>query len=428
MSRGPQDSNIFEQPHRKHHHPAPPRRPAAGPRPRRADGAGAHGAARRARAAARPAARRAAHAVIAPLRLPAARHRLGGRGAQPRAGAAVAPRRLRPGLGEELLRPGEPLFEYWGHEASWIPLELYPAFEFRRREFAHHPWWGDLVGEHPEVADDLLRRIRDEGPLRSLDMEGRGGRGWWDLKLGEAGAAALWSAGELAIRERRGFQRTYDLTERVIPGRARDGRSDARGLERAAAARRSRATAGPRPGRSPPTWRLRNRRERDRWGAARLEERARSSPCTLRRRGAAPGAPGLDPPRRPRARGAARDAPARARIGACSSRPSTRCSGTAPASQRLFGFDQVLEIFKPAAQRIYGYYCLPVLAGERLVGARRPQGRARPRAGSRWWSAHHERDDAATRTAVRTAVARYAEALGLALPRRPARAGPRRSR
>jgi uncharacterized protein YcaQ len=52
-------------------------------------------------------------------------------------------------VGEELLRPGAPIFEYWGHEASWIPMSLYPAFEFRRREFRSHPWWGDLVREHP---------------------------------------------------------------------------------------------------------------------------------------------------------------------------------------------------------------------------------------------------------------------------------------
>jgi uncharacterized protein YcaQ len=88
---------------------------------------------------------------------------------------------LDPGVGERLLFPGAPLFEYWGHEASWIPLELYPAFDFRRREFRSHPWWGDLLGEHPEVARDLLRRIRDTGPLRSAEMEGRGSKGWWDL-------------------------------------------------------------------------------------------------------------------------------------------------------------------------------------------------------------------------------------------------------
>ena len=90
---------------------------------------------------------------------------------------------LDPELPEMLLQPGEPFFEYWGHEASWLPLELYPTFEFRRRAFERHPWWGDLIGQHPKVAENLLERIRQEGPLRSLDLEGRGSQGWWDLKL-----------------------------------------------------------------------------------------------------------------------------------------------------------------------------------------------------------------------------------------------------
>jgi uncharacterized protein YcaQ len=53
---------------------------------------------------------------------------------------------FEPALGEALLQPTEPIFEYWGHEACWLPIELYPVFGFRRREFRHHPWWGDLVG------------------------------------------------------------------------------------------------------------------------------------------------------------------------------------------------------------------------------------------------------------------------------------------
>jgi len=139
---------------------------------------------------------------------------------------------FNPAFAEELLDPGEPIFEYWGHEASWIPIELYPVFGFRRQEFRHHPWWGDLLGQHPEVAADLLRRIRDEGPLRSLDMEGEGSRGWWDLKVAKKVATALWSSGELAIRERRSFQRAYDLPERVIPARWREERvSKGRAIE-----------------------------------------------------------------------------------------------------------------------------------------------------------------------------------------------------
>jgi len=104
-------------------------------------------------------------------------------------------------LAEDLLRPGEPLFEYWGHEASWMPVDLFPVFEFRRRAFHSHPWWGDVIEKHPNVTKNLVDRIRLDGPLRSKDMEGRGSRGWWDLKIAKQVASALWSRGTLAIAQ-----------------------------------------------------------------------------------------------------------------------------------------------------------------------------------------------------------------------------------
>ena len=84
----------------------------------------------------------------------------------------------------------------------------------------------------------------------------------------------------------------------------------------------------------------------------------------------------------------------------------------------LFGFDQVLEIFKPAPQRTYGYYCLPVLAGERLVA--RVDLKADHKDGTlHVLSRRCEGDDpdrpasAADGEAIRTAVRRYADALAL---------------
>ena len=51
-------------------------------------------------------------------------------------------------LAETLLAPGAPLFEYWGHEACWLPLSLYPCFAWRRKQYRVHPWCGDVLREH----------------------------------------------------------------------------------------------------------------------------------------------------------------------------------------------------------------------------------------------------------------------------------------
>ena len=76
-------------------------------------------------------------------------------------------------LPEELLQPGEPIFEYWGHEASWIPMDLYPAFGFRREEYrSGRTWHSKGIREHPDVAKAILRQVEAEGPMRSLDLKG----------------------------------------------------------------------------------------------------------------------------------------------------------------------------------------------------------------------------------------------------------------
>ena len=321
-----------------------------------------------------------------------------------------------PELAEELLQPGEPIFEYWGHEASWIPIELYPVFGFRRAEFQHHPWWGDLVGQHPQVAADLLQRIRDDGPLRSLDMEGGGSRGWWDLKIAKKVATALWSSGELAIAERRAFQRTYDLPERVIPDRWRKERV---AKDRAMEILVLRALSGhgwATTGTIAQTFRL---AQADVVAALnRLVESNKVVPCSLLG----------DEGRTSRGWIRPTDLELAARLETLRPRrdrgvllsPFDPLLWDRNRVQQLFGFHQVLEIFKPAAQRTYGYYCLPVLAGEHLVA--RFDLKADRKTGtlgvlSRIFEETSGADTGrpTDREAARSAVERFANALGLTL-------------
>jgi len=319
-----------------------------------------------------------------------------------------------PHLGEELLKPGEPLFEYWGHEASWLPIELYPLFAFRRRAFASHPWWGNLIREHPEVADKLRRRIRDEGPLRSIDMEGRRSPGWWDLKIAPKVAAAMWSSGELAIRERKAFQRTFDLAERVIPDQWRSARvGEDEALEKLlllALGGHGWATTGT----LVQTWRLSSHRTAVEAALSRLADGAVILPCSVVGENGSVNRGWIRPSDLELA-GRVNDLRPRRDRGVLLS-PFDPLLWDRQRVQQLFGFHQVLEIYKPAAQRIYGYYCLPVLAGDRLIArldlkADRKAGRLNVL--SEMYEGEGSITSGTARAAVKYGLNRFATALGL---------------
>ncbi len=272
---------------------------------------------------------------------------------------------LDPSLAEELLQPGEPLFEYLGHEACWQTLEDWPLFDFRRRELRDAPRWGQFVAEHRDLAQQILRRIENEGPLRSLDFEsGRFGAGW-NLKTSTFVASALWGTGELAIRERRAFQRVYDLAERVIPDHVR---SQSTTFEEALPVLILKALDGhgwARQGTIADTWRLKGRGRAIAAALVRLKDAGEIASCELvdESGGRTAGwirtvdlelAARLDRLRPRQDRGVLLS-------------PFDPVLWDRKRVAVLFGFDQVLEIYKPAKDRLYGYYCLPVLAGDRLV-------------------------------------------------------------
>jgi uncharacterized protein YcaQ len=116
------------------------------------------------------------------------------------------------------------LFEYWGHEASYLPVALHPLLRWRmtRAEALEEGWGGPLrvFRERPEFVGSLLSRLQDEGPCGAgaLRDAPRGTGTWWGWDDVKRGLEYLfWSGRVSTSRRTNGFERLYDVTERVLP-------------------------------------------------------------------------------------------------------------------------------------------------------------------------------------------------------------------
>jgi uncharacterized protein YcaQ len=255
----------------------------------------------------------------------------------------------------KLLRAGR-IFEYWAHEASLLPVELWPHFRTVMEGSGH---WGShdrAFRDHADLVEPVLERIRAEGPLGSRDFEGNGGGGMWNWKPAKMVLEGLWDRGQLVIAGRRSFQRLYDLAERVIPKPILDTPPPsedetlrtfallavrARGALTEAAVREH--------------WRLKG-------GKARLHHHllALVDEGLLREvhvdDGGAPfyvdAEQELD------------GAPAPPVLVS----PFDNIVWDRALLERVFGFRHVIEVYKREHERAYGYYVLPLLVGDRFVG------------------------------------------------------------
>src|SRR3954454_2736305 len=116
------------------------------------------------------------------------------------------------------------LFEYWGHEASLIPVELHPLLRWRMRR-AHDDAWGGMrriAQDRPELVAAVLGDLRARGPLTASQLghldEPRGKKGpWWDWSDVKRALEYLFWSGEVTSARRRRFERLYDVPERVLP-------------------------------------------------------------------------------------------------------------------------------------------------------------------------------------------------------------------
>ena len=124
----------------------------------------------------------------------------------------------RDALDEWIWGSGE-IFEYWGHEASIIPVEHHRLFRWRMRQ----PFsWKRLVAleeEHPGYIDDVLEQVKERGPLRARDLEAPGERDssqMWGWSNGKVALEALFLRGLVTTAARPNFNRMYDIRDRVI--------------------------------------------------------------------------------------------------------------------------------------------------------------------------------------------------------------------
>lgn len=111
------------------------------------------------------------------------------------------------------------LFEYWAHAACFIPIEDFPTFWARIRQgVLDGNQAGRWLDQHADAAALVLNRVRDGGEVRAIEFERRDGDrgGWWNWKEEKIALEQLFNTGELMIARRHNFQRVYDLRERVL--------------------------------------------------------------------------------------------------------------------------------------------------------------------------------------------------------------------
>lgn len=119
-------------------------------------------------------------------------------------------------------RDDRSLFEYWAHAMSFIPIEHYRYFLPVMKRFHDHKnsWAKQRYEKYGHLVDGIYERVKAEGPMKSRDFTPQNtekGKSWWDWRPEKIVLELLLWRGDLMVSERQGFQKVYDITERVLP-------------------------------------------------------------------------------------------------------------------------------------------------------------------------------------------------------------------
>jgi uncharacterized protein YcaQ len=255
------------------------------------------------------------------------------------------------------------LFEYWGHEASLLPVESYPLFRWRMDDARNGVGtWGRLkryANDHQDLVKAALDQIRERGPLGASELTGAGkSKGsWWGWSEGKEILEWLFWIGDVTTARRRNFERIYDLPERVLPEAPRNAPVPSREhaqRELTMIGARAMGVATARDLRD--YFRLPAKEAAARLGE--LVEEGKLVPVNVegwKQQGYLHHEAKLPP------------AGKVADIAALLS-PFDSLIWERQRTQRLFDFHFRLEIYTPSHKRLHGYYVLPLLLGERIVG------------------------------------------------------------
>jgi len=249
------------------------------------------------------------------------------------------------------------LFEYWYHAASWLPMRDYRFALPRMASINGDRTW--FPHSDSKLLGHILERVRAEGPLRARDFEDTrtGKKQWWDWKPAKQALEQLFMQGELMVSGREGFQKVYDLAERVLPDWV-DTRH--RGMEEYASYlvdttltahgfATQKTMAYLRKGQA-----LRNAISEQ------LQARLEAGDLTTIKLGdnsIAYAEPGLLESRAPHSSATVRILS-----------PFDNLVIQRERGRDIFNFDYQIECYLPQPKRQFGYFCLPILYRDRLVG------------------------------------------------------------
>ncbi len=255
------------------------------------------------------------------------------------------------------------LFEYWGHEASLLPIESYPLFRWRMDDARKGVGtWGRLkryATSHQELVKSAIDQIRERGPLGASELTdaGKSKGSWWGWSQGKEILEWLFWIGDVTTARRRNFERLYELPERVLPEAVRNAPVPSREhaqRELMMIGARAMGVASARDLRD--YFRLPANEAATR--LAELVEEGKLLPVSVegwKQQGYLHHEAKI-----PRASKVAD-------VAALLS-PFDSLIWERQRTERLFDFHFRLEIYTPVHKRLHGYYVLPLLLGERIVG------------------------------------------------------------